>query len=858
MAKKSKKVSASVESRRRNRSTKIPLVKKNPFEVRLNRLKHGVIGKKVKTDKGLPGVARSKANEKRKKTLLKEYKQRFKTNVIIDKRFGEFDDSLTAEEKMLKRFTLEKQRHHEKSGLYNMEEDDEELTHFGQSLADIESFDDAGLKLTDDEDEVGDLDDHFGGFLTKKRFQDDNVPERKLTKQEIMDQVVANSKKKKYERQQTQEHAFEITQQLDTQWKEIQSMLVKRDDRRNTKLSKPDDYDKTVNELIFEAKGKATDRLKTEEEIAQEEKKRLEELEKQRRLRMLGITEDEEVYYQSADAIVESKKSKEDDRYEVRYHDGKMVMPEGISDFGELLRGQEEEDEDEDDDSEEGFDGGQSDHASDSGEENEEDEEEESDHEDLFSDEEDSLSDEVEETKKLKKIVEHSKNEKKTDKKKKSKKPTKDELPFVFKAPDTLEEFLKMTKDRKDEDILLALNRIRKCHHVKLEKANIDKMKVLFLILLEYIDHLCKSQKPPLKFINTLAEFIQQLVEDIPGHAKKILQTKLKTVLKQVMLRFKIKGDSGMFPTLKELVLFKVIAVIYPTSDLNHVVTTPCLFLMSMILNKGHCMNIKDVISGLFLLNIVHDYVKLSKRYLPEVITFLGKLFYLAAPVKTPLTKISASILNLRKNEKNILLVERTVAEEPININISSSLSPSCENLDSDLMRISCLKNSLLLAKKFCSLYEYLDTFHEIFEPCACLLQRLPLKKYPKTLQDLHADVLSIMKSKSSCEKISLTLQSRKPVPLPLLDPQFDENYEMRSKRRASDKTQNEREKLQYKLKKETKGAMREIRKDAHFLAKEQLKETLERDAGRRQKVKALQRALENERREIREMEKGK
>lgn len=26
-----------------------------------------------------------------------------------------------------------------------------------------------------------------------------------------------------------------------------------------------------------------------------------------------------------------SKKSKEDDRYEVRYHDGKMVMPEGIS-----------------------------------------------------------------------------------------------------------------------------------------------------------------------------------------------------------------------------------------------------------------------------------------------------------------------------------------------------------------------------------------------------------------------------------------------------------------------------------------------------------------------------------------------
>lgn len=34
-----------------------------------------------------------------------------------------------------------------------MDEDDEELTHYGQSLADIGNFDDAGLKLTDDEDE---------------------------------------------------------------------------------------------------------------------------------------------------------------------------------------------------------------------------------------------------------------------------------------------------------------------------------------------------------------------------------------------------------------------------------------------------------------------------------------------------------------------------------------------------------------------------------------------------------------------------------------------------------------------------------------------------------------------------------
>ena len=45
----------------------------------------------------------------RKKTLLKEYKQRFKNNAIIDKRFGEFDESLSIEDKMLKRYAMEKQ-----------------------------------------------------------------------------------------------------------------------------------------------------------------------------------------------------------------------------------------------------------------------------------------------------------------------------------------------------------------------------------------------------------------------------------------------------------------------------------------------------------------------------------------------------------------------------------------------------------------------------------------------------------------------------------------------------------------------------------------------------------------------------
>ena len=38
--------------------------KSNPFEVRVNKKKHEVLGQRSRSDKGLPGVARSKAMKK--------------------------------------------------------------------------------------------------------------------------------------------------------------------------------------------------------------------------------------------------------------------------------------------------------------------------------------------------------------------------------------------------------------------------------------------------------------------------------------------------------------------------------------------------------------------------------------------------------------------------------------------------------------------------------------------------------------------------------------------------------------------------------------------------------------------------
>ena len=58
---------------------------------------------------------------------------------------------MTPEERMLERFTRERQRG-SKGAAFNLEDEDE-LTHYGQSLSKLDDFDTVGLGLDEEEDE---------------------------------------------------------------------------------------------------------------------------------------------------------------------------------------------------------------------------------------------------------------------------------------------------------------------------------------------------------------------------------------------------------------------------------------------------------------------------------------------------------------------------------------------------------------------------------------------------------------------------------------------------------------------------------------------------------------------------------
>jgi len=49
---------------KQNALKKIGIEQRNPFEVKINRQKHKILGRKLKHDRGLPGVSRSKSTKK--------------------------------------------------------------------------------------------------------------------------------------------------------------------------------------------------------------------------------------------------------------------------------------------------------------------------------------------------------------------------------------------------------------------------------------------------------------------------------------------------------------------------------------------------------------------------------------------------------------------------------------------------------------------------------------------------------------------------------------------------------------------------------------------------------------------------
>ncbi|KAH0499465.1 hypothetical protein TgHK011_006662 [Trichoderma gracile] len=823
------------------------------FEVTTNRPKPGNA-----SIKGRPGLAKAAAEEKRKQTLLVDMQRRHKVGGILDRRFGENDPTMTPEEKMLERFAREKQKAHKKNSLFDLEDDEPMggLTHAGRSL----DFDDQE-ELVDDfnEDDLEEEGEDSDGSSREKRLKrlraiiaageeeaEDGEPERKKTKKEVMEEVIAKSKLHRYERQAAKDDDADLRMQLDKELPNIQQLLssglngTKRQDNAAPlptiagveRDAFEKNFDIEVKRLAQDKRAQPSNRTKTEEEKAEEESARLKKLEEKRQKRMMGeevsdSEEDEEDKKQdkTSGGAEADEDDDDDDGFGLGHgikarptatelgfddEDDFVIEDDLVASGSDLELVESDDDLDDEEEDEEGS-AGQP--------------EDDEDEEDEFTK---GLLNEAE-TKNPIFQANFASNDKSDE----------NGLPFTFPCPQSCAEFVAITKDYDAANLPKIVQRIRALHHPKLDSKNKEKLANFSVALVDFVALPWNPKtSPPFSVLESLIRHIHSLAKMFPIEIAKQFLQHLE----------EISEDRPIALQPSDLTLLTAIGTIFPTSDHFHQVVTPAMLTIGRYIGQKVPRELSDYSIGTFLSILSLQYQQLAKRYVPEVLNFALNTICSLSP-----TAPSRSLGNFPLHEPPVgSRIQKSKSVEPRRLNFADCL-PEISQQDSKALKISLLTTTIQVLDAAADLWAgkpaFVETFGQVIDVLNHVNSKSQREHLPAAVSEKSDRLEEKLKRMSRVSQISrrpLELHHHKPLAIKTYIPKFEETFDP-DKHYDPDRERAEMAKLKKEHKKERKGAMRELRKDANFMARENLRIKKAKDEAYEKKYKRLIAEIQNE-----------
>ncbi|KFA54889.1 hypothetical protein S40293_08555 [Stachybotrys chartarum IBT 40293] len=826
---------------------------KPKFEVTTNR---SATGNAAKGILGRPSQSKAISEERRRDTLLVDMQRRNKVGGILDRRFGEDDPTMTPEEKMLERFAREKQRSHKNSSMFDLEEDEpmEELTHLGKSL----EFGDKALVDDFQEDDLEEYDSD-GSVRERQRLnriqaiangdiggEQMEQPDRKKTKKEVMEEVMAKSKMHKYERQAAKEEDTDLREELDKELSTIQALLSTGRNggkRRNEEGADASTiagvdrdaferkFDLEIKKLAQDKRAQPSDRTKTEEEKAEEESERLKELEEKRQRRMRG----EEV-----------TDSEDDDEEDAKQTSGKTQgqLPDQEDDeddfgLGHGIRNKATaaelgfEDEDDfviDDDL---VASGSDIESFDSDVESVEEapEEEESEEEDEFTKgllNEEEARNPIFDTDATTKALAHQKSDEHG-------------LPFTFPCPQSYPELQAIMAQYPPKNLPTIIQRIRALYHPKLDSKNKERLGNFSVALVDLIAAPWDATTSlPFSVVENVIRHIHSLAKMFPLEIAIRFRHHLETI-----------GESrplALEPA--DLVLLTAAGSIFPTSDHFHQVITPAMLTITRYLGQKVPHELDEHATGVYLSILSLQYQQLAKRYVPEVLNFCSNTLFALSPVAPPSTlgdfPLHASPAYNRVGKASSKSIRRLTLGDCLPV--AEDRGDKAEDV-----KIAILSTTILTLDAAADTWSGKEAFLETFKPTLDLLKhlggpncrpRLPKEFCERT--DKLQSKLERMLRLSQLSRRPLELHHHKPLAIKTYIPKFEETFDP-DKHYDPDRERAALAKLKAEHKKERKGAMRELRKDANFMAREKLRLKKAKDEAYEKKYKRLVAEIQSE-----------
>mmetsp|Transcript_133907 Transcript_133907/g.199125 ORF Transcript_133907/g.199125 Transcript_133907/m.199125 type:complete len:991 (+) Transcript_133907:69-3041(+) len=531
-----------------------------------------------------------------------------------------------------------------------------------------------------------------------------------------LDDLITRRKHIKAERMQARETQVETVEKMDEDFAELSQLLrYRKNEKRPLIPPKPTEEDKEMNEwnlemkkMMMRPKKAATDRTKTPEEIAKEEAERLHELETRRMARMNGDFEEDDFSDISVDDYRnKNKKNKpikkksehrnpdelsdsddeQEDEHEVRF------TADGLQKFDKDGRVVEMEENDDDDDSD-----------SEGGEDESDDEDEvahpiaigtrvrgnyriaeqfgaqdawyegtvKKAHEEPdgsykydveYDDgdfEEDMLPENVKPINKT--LEEKSKDREQTEKgleakfkRSKARDKARNEIPFVFEVPTTLEALHEMIARyaTTGRDASTIIQRIHKANSVRLDRRNSEKMQNFYDVLLRRFiavgDAIFESgdggeELGRYEQLDCLVRVMYTMAHDAPESAGAVWSRRLgifqnahaKRLRDAEFLHEEDNDDEDTlvtaWPSTGTFLLLRAMGHIFPVTDRRHYVVTPTLLLLGQIVAQTPITCAYDIVMGTLCSGLLIEYSRGAKRVVPEAMGFLGGVIRLFSP----------------------------------------------------------------------------------------------------------------------------------------------------------------------------------------------------------------------------------
>jgi nucleolar protein 14 len=445
-------------------------------------------------------------------------------------------------------------------------------------------------------------------------------------------------------------------------------------------------------------------------------------------------------------------------------------------------------------------------------------------------------------------------------------------LSFTPPLPETYPQFAAMASGLGPQQLSELLRRVRAFHAPALNSGGRKKLQALYGVVAQHFSTLAAARPPALAHLDTLVPHLLELTPVVPFYAATLARARL--VRAQAALAQRLRDPllrAAAWPPARTLLLLKLLATLFPASDRRHPVLTPASLLACAALAQCPLARPRDVGAGLYLASLAMHLHSQARRFVSEPLAFAAAALRLALPARPGDAEAGprwlcvagggpAEALPAAEGDIEPLAVLRVLGEE------------DDAYFSSPAFKTAAAAAAARLVRRAAHVYADVDALPEILAPAQEALRAIVAaanggsSKAPKPKAKSRggaapAGALVAPGLASLCgavlaeadAAVAAAAARRRPLCLPSMvalpesrqfNPRFEEGYAA-GKDYDPDRDRADRRRLQREVRREERGAMRELRKDTAFMAgvrdRERAGAGAERDKSARRAMAFLQ-----------------